>query len=156
MVNESKEVTSATEFMEAEKRLAEKTQILEESIAEAKEIIKGEFPTENREDIFNSEVTSPDAIAEVYKERGKKYVDNSIKVCITMPYLIKTNQEMLEDHMKKYDSEENLVKKQKIAEDVFTTITQIKQLTAQIDAHKNISGQYVDVLGKLQEVVNED
>lgn len=130
----------------------EKSKILQESMDEARTIINNKFNAKERKDIFKSEVVAPDSVLEIYKDRGKKYIENTIKVCITLPYLIKTNQDMLKEHLSKFDMEIDEVKKTRISEDVFATITQIKQLNAQIDAHENISLQYVTVLERLKEL----
>jgi len=101
------------------------------------------------DDIVDDELVNKETKAAMKLDRGKKYLDNAVKICISFPSIIKTNKEILADLMKLYEEAKTDNESRKLKEDIVATKGQIDGFYAQIEALAWLNDTYKTILTEL-------
>lgn len=128
----------------------EEQKVFEMALHDAAKFIEEPTAIPAWESVTDDKLVSAKSITDLEDERAKKYLGNNIKICITYPYLIDTNKQMLKQQLE----ERNLTGwlDAELKNKIYGTVNQIKSIYAEIDALMNISKSYEDVLRKLQSI----
>lgn len=111
-----------------------------------------ESTTDDRDSIIDKTLIKQSSIDKMVEDYWVKTLDNAIKVCITLPFVIKTNKDVLNWLLEDLEGDTTDEQEKAIIESIAATNSQIQSYTQQIEAYKNNANTYNNILKQLTNI----